>query len=302
MTIASESTHWASEVELEVRRMQPRWPRAVPLGKATSTSFQLPFDALNAFPAVSDEALARFAVGYERLVDSAILQERIFDGMDRSAAVVMRAVAKETEASQHFRSLFPSDAGFWPRLRTYLAEYAWAYTQELGYITGEFPYTTYDEALGLRIARGKNGLSRTVVAGLVELSRDDCPLGALLRILDDFSVATQLWDDLQDWRKDLRRGRLSLLLSRVVKRFPEGLDDTGWRRLEAHLARRMYYEGHASHVLGIALCALDSAEDTSSRLPGFNINPRLVELRQRLEALDQDLESVIAKHLWRGFP
>jgi hypothetical protein len=36
-------------------------------------------------------------------------------------------------------------------------------------------------------------------------------------VTNAFNIATQLWDDLQDWKEDLRRGAPSLLLARLAR-------------------------------------------------------------------------------------
>lgn len=295
---ASDVGTWTPELESEIQRMQARWPEALGLQEGPpSNLFSLPFNFAGAFPTLERERLSRFAVGCRLFAGSIFSQDRILDGVDGSAVMLMRSMALQAEAYQQWHALFAPAAGFWPRLRSYLSEYAWACIEEQSFTLGQRTWEQYDEALGVRLALGKNCLSRAVIAGLVELSGDEGPLKPLERALDSINLAAQHWDDVRDWKEDLRRGVPSVLLARVVRQRPSGVDAEEWKRLELKLARRLYYEGHVSYVLGRALVALDSAEALMADMPGLEVREMVAIFRRRIDALKQDLEQMIARNL-----
>lgn len=78
-----------------------------------------------------------------------------------------------------------------------------------------------------------------------------------------------MYDDLTDWKEDLRRGQPSLLLSRVVVEFPGLLDEPAWADLIKHLTRAIHYGGHSRYVLRLALSSLDKADRLEELLPGL---------------------------------
>jgi squalene-hopene/tetraprenyl-beta-curcumene cyclase len=288
-------------LEQDVARLGQRWPALVALSQGPrSNYFALPVSLATLFPGVAPDRAHSFALACRLLAGSILSQDRIVDGGSGDAALSLRSMALQAESYQQFHRLFAPEARFWERLQQYLAEYAGACLEEQRFVSGQRPWSEYTESVGLGIVKGKNAVARTVPAGLVELAREEHLLEPLLNVIDGFNVATQLWDDLQDWKEDLRRGVPSILLARVVRERPVALEEEQWKQRSEHLAREIYYGGHASHVLRMALDGLGTARRflTDHELPEFRA--LLERLNQRLELLLKDLERIVAENVKRS--
>jgi hypothetical protein len=251
-------------------RLQGAWPAPVALQfEGVSSFYDLPACFLPAFPGVREADVDALFV-FSRLFASAILlQDGLLDG-DCSPADVplatMRVMAIHAEATRVLVELFPPRAAFWDRYHSYLAEHARAFVQEQRYGHGG-PLRCMGEREALAIASDKHGTVKTIVAALVELTGREELLAPLCAAVEGMGIGMQMADDVEDWEKDMRRGRASLLLARTLGDWPGALDEAAWREARTRVARRVYYRGHARHVLELGIEALDRAE-AAKRLVG----------------------------------
>lgn len=257
-----------------VEALRAHWPEAINLrSDRLSSSFDLPYLFLPAFPQLALSEVRPLAA-FTRLMTSAILQhDTLAEGEiapPRVGEEAMRLMAMQFEACHALYPSIPPSAPFWERLRTYLSEYAHARVEERRFAQGESPWHQYTEEVARRIVHGKNGFARAVAAGLVELAGDDRLLASLLESIDAFNFASQMCDDLLDWRDDAFRRVPSLLLARALPERPSPQSSAQEEALD-RLGRELYHRGHASHVVGLALSALDAAERLREMLPGISL-------------------------------
>lgn len=289
------------EAVADVERLQARWPVEVALVNCRRSSYYvLPYLLIEAFPALRPDDVRPLAVFSQLLAGAILLHDEIVDRAEVPRAVPsLRIMAMQAEAYHVLHTLFPPAARFWDRLRADLADYATACLEEQRFATGGHALREYTEALALRIAVGKHGLARSVVAGLVELARDEGPFVPLGQVLDETHKAVQLLDDLQDWKEDLRRGIPSLLLSRAGAEYMVTRDEAERQRATARLAREIYYGGHAAHVLDLALAALTAADTHRAAFPGLAWFEKVTAMRQRCDLLRRDIERIVGDNLRR---
>src|SRR5262249_20509031 len=142
--------------------------------------------------------------------------------------------------------------------------------------------------------------ARIIAAALVELAGDERMLEPLLDVTNAFNVATQMWDDLQDWKEDLRQGTPTLLLARLVPERPAGLDgETGRDRIK-QLPPQLYYGGPARHVLELAVTALDRADQLKPSIPNLGLHAVTAALRRKCEALSTDIDRIVRANVQRA--
>ncbi|WP_224241283.1 prenyltransferase/squalene oxidase repeat-containing protein [Hyalangium gracile] len=288
-----------------VEAVRAHWPADIdPRPDGVSSYLDLPYFLLPAFPRLPSEAI-RPLTAFARLMHGAILQhDRIADGDSsppRAGEAAMRLMAMQFEACHVLYPSIPAHAPFWERLRRDLAEYAHAFVEERRFAQGQRSWREYTEEVARRIVLGKSGVARTVAAGLVELAGDDGLLAPLLEALDAFHFASRMCDDLLDWREDAFRRTPSLLLARVL---PERPTQQG-AELEAELdrlGRELYQGGHAAHVVGLALSALDTANRLREVLPGLQLPwYSLTEaLRRRCLAVQEHIQRLAVEHVPRA--
>ncbi len=287
-----------------VEGLRAPWPDAIDLRPDKASSYlDLPYLFLPAFPHLPLSSIRPLAV-FSRLMHGAILQhDTLADGditPPRTGEAAMRLMAMQFEAFHVLSPSIPAQAAFWQRLRTDLAEYAHACVEERRFAQGERSWREYTEEMARRIVLGKNGVARTVAAGLVELARDERLLAPLLEAIDAFNFASQMCDDLLDWRDDAYRRIPSLSLARVLPELPT-LHGAALEHELDRLGRELYVGGHASHVVGLALSALDTADRLREVLPGLHLPwYSLTEaLRRRCHAIREHVERLAAEHLPR---
>lgn len=287
-----------------VEDLRTHWPHAIDLRPDKASGYlDLPYLFLPAFPHLSLRDIRPLAA-FSRLMHGAILQhDTLADGdiaPPRTGEAAMRLMAMQFEACHVLYPSLPAQAGFWHRLRMDLSEYAHACLEERRFAQGERSWREYTEEVARRIVLGKNGMARTVAAGLVELARDDRLLAPLLEAVDAFNFASQMCDDLLDWRDDAYRHVPSLLLARVLPERPT-LQGAALEHELDRISRELYLGGHASHVVGLALAALDTADRLRQALPELHLPwYSLTEaLRRRCHAIREHGERLAAEHLPR---
>jgi squalene-hopene/tetraprenyl-beta-curcumene cyclase len=207
--------------------------------------------------------------------------------------------AMQWEAYRSLYRLFPVESKFWERFKHYLIEHADACLQEHRFASGEYDWREYTEEVALRIARGKNGVARAAIAGLVEMANDDSLYEPLIESVNQFNIACQMWDDLCDWKEDLLTGIPSLLLVRALpERFVPSIDGELALRVE-DFARKIYYEGHAHYVLKLAIEALDKAGELASFKPNLDWRDVIDEKRRDCKALWDDFSRIVSNNVER---
>lgn len=295
-------------VQVILADLQRRWPDDIALEpERKSDYYKLPYLFREAFPALAGPELRPLAVFCKLYAGSILLHDQIIDGglvdgANRSAITTssLRLMAMHAEAYHQLHTLFPAGAAFWDRLRSYVAAYTDACLAEKRFAAGDRPWPEYTEAEALRIVIGKNGPARIIAAAMVELARDERMLEPLLDVTNAFNVATQMWDDLQDWKEDLRQGTPTLLLARLIPERPAGLDGKAGPDLVKQLARELYYGGHARHVLELVLTALDQAEQLQHAIPDLGLYAVTATLRRKCEALYVDIERIVRANVQRA--
>ena len=209
-----------------------------------------------------------------------------------SSLTILAAIAKQHEAYTLLYRLFPPSALFWQHFQSYLMEHTSACATELMVATGQMSWDTYTEETARSLITGKNGMSRVIPAGLAEIQGDYSTLADLERMLEHHYVATQVYDDLCDWKEDLRDGNPSLLLSRVLNEWPD-------RRTPQVIAQAIYYEGHAQYVLEYALRELELSDHAAQFLQNSHWQRINNEARQRCQALLNDISKIVKGNLKR---
>jgi squalene-hopene/tetraprenyl-beta-curcumene cyclase len=306
MSISLEASFLRAElvaVQAIIADLQRRWPDEIALEpERNSDYYKLPYLFREAFPSLAPSELRPLAAFCKLYAGSILLHDQLIDGPTPSSLVTssLRILAMHAEAYHLLHPLFPARARFWDRLCGYLAAYADACLEEQRFASGSRPWCEYTEPVAMRIIIGKNGPARIIAAGMVELVQEERLLEPLLEITNAFNLATQMWDDLQDWKEDLRRGTPSMLLARLVPERPTGLDAEAWRGLIQRLARELYYGGHAHHVIDLALASLDTAEQLKETIPNLGLHAVTATLRRRCEALRADIERIVRTNVQRA--
>lgn len=303
-------SHFQSSIDATktvLQRLQVYWPEEVVLGSGEaqmSSVDYFPYLFLSAFPSLKPADIEPLSLSGLLLAHSSFLYDKVMDRTSDAylgTVSALRLQAMQLETYHQLYQLFPPSANFWNYFRKYLLEYADACLQEQRLASCNRPWQEYSEQVALEIAIGKNGLARIAIAGLVELAQDDSLAEPLVECINQFNEANQLWDDLCDWKQDLRHRIPSLPLLRLLPDWPPTkLNQEEETRLLQQLARKLYYGGHAHYILELALQSLDRSERIIEDIPGLLWSNVTSPLRHKCQALLQDINQIVHFNLQRS--
>ncbi|HSR67386.1 MAG TPA: prenyltransferase/squalene oxidase repeat-containing protein [Acidobacteriota bacterium] len=294
------------KVRRRIDAIEQGWPSATSLQKggkdAPLTIYDCyPYLFAELFPDIDADRLEDFAVACRLLASAITLEDRLADGSlsrRRQPVMLFRGRAMRFEAVGLLRRLFPEDSAFWPRYLAYDSELINSSLEEARFAWGERPWSEYSEDLAKRLMIGKNAPARIVPAGLSELAGDETRLPALIRAVDHFNFAVQVFDDLEDIKDDLREGVPTLMSRRVLPNGPpaglQGQEREEWLERQA---RRIYYEGHAARVLGQGIDSLDAALAELKDGPGLQWQEMVETMKAHYSALLQDIQRIIDSNI-----
>jgi squalene-hopene/tetraprenyl-beta-curcumene cyclase len=131
------------------------------------------------------------------------------------------------------------------------------------------------------------------------MAGDRRPLAPLVESIDCYNCARQMLDDLSDWKEDLEAGMPSLLLARALGEKPSCPDDESFSNLQQQVAREIFYNGHASYVLTLALRKLDEADAALRDWPKLAWRKVHRDLRNECSQLLSDIERIVRENVVR---
>jgi len=282
---------------------QRRWPRQVDFsGVLQSCALSIfPLLFVEAFGHVDEERLVPFLAGCKLLASSLMIADSLYDEeleRDERRALLLRWHGLQFEFERAFAAAFAPESPFWNALQSVLAEHLRGIIRESTYSAGRRRIGDATLSECLEIALAKSCVSRIAVIGLRLLGDDDSHAGGLLKSLDDYNVARQIWDDLQDWKADLQAQRATLVTRRLAVA-------TGTRTAEQNvtaLARELYYGGHADDLLDLARAYLTSALDVAGRDRRLPWHAIVEDLERSVESLQRDLQTIVRRNLGRRSP
>jgi hypothetical protein len=252
---------------------------------------------LDVFPSLTLEAVRPLMVAEKLLGTALVMSDWITDRTNEGFLATKYGLsiqAMELEAYHVLYSLFPPNSKFWERFRSYYCEYMNACITEQKFASGELPFSKYTEALGIEITANKSAPIKANIAGLVELAKDESLFEPLTAAIKEYLIARQIWDDIQDWKEDLKSGVPSLLLSRVVEEWPIKYDENSIKIL----TRKIYYGGHLNYVILIACQSLERAKELTKDISQLAWRSVAVEaLEKHFQSLSQDIEKICNKNL-----
>jgi squalene-hopene/tetraprenyl-beta-curcumene cyclase len=308
LSLPSSLREKARLISERVEELQQLWPEQIVLRAGTVSIYDcFPYLFTEAFPSLRQGDLDRFAVAARLYASSIFLNDKLFDeGAIRDANAhlapvnALRIIAMQWEAYRQLHELFPAQSVFWEDFRRYLSQFTRACVEEQKFIAGGRAWGELTEDLALDIARGKNGVARTTIAGLAEMDGSRSALEPLAQAIDDYNSARQMLDDLCDWKEDLESGMPSLLLARVLGRKPAWQDEGELSTLKAEAGREIFYGGHAKYLMELAVSILDQAETSTAEWPNLTWRKVQANLRQQCTVFLEDLERIVAENVHRA--
>lgn len=289
---------------VRLEQLQAGWPSVVRLDLRAEVSIYdyHPYLFGPAFPGLDALQVENLAVAARLFASCMFLSDAAIDGPADAAfgsIAPLQAMAMQFEAYRLLNELFPGSSQFWSRFGGYLRDLADACVTEAEFGSGRRPWRQFTEEVARSVAIKKAAIAKASVAGLAELAGDAGPSDILDSAVDHYNVAYQMFDDLGDWKKDLRRRQPSLLLARLLPDGgPFGPDPLNPEQVGG-IARKLYYEGHAGHVLRVALVELGEADVALAEMPAVPFADAVAGLRRRCLDLEADIARIVAENASR---
>lgn len=300
--LVTDLQRYSVSVVEEIAQLQSHWPIDIALSSDDQDSVfsAYPLLFIDAFPTLTPSAISPLAVAGRLVFNALLISDALSDGKissDMTAIALLRIQALQYESERLLQGLFPPTSSFWSHWQAYLLEYTQACLLERRYASGACPWGDYTEAIAYQVAMGKSALAKGAIAGMASLADDEHLVLALTASIDHYAVARQLFDDLQDWKEDIQHKQPSLPLAMVADFCPIGRDGVVSSEDIAMIGRHLYYEGHVSGVLGMALTALDQADQVIADLPPLMWHMMIVDLREKCCSLRHDIDRIVQENL-----
>jgi hypothetical protein len=231
-----------------------------------------------AFPEIADDVVLDLGRAAQMCARSLIVADKIIDADDALPAsrLTLGLLALQYETYASLTALFPQHSSFWSNYDRY-------YGRVIGAILTEQSLkdagSEAEPAEMLTLAADKNALHCGIAAAFCCLSGRDDRLTDMEESLGAFAVATQIVDDVHDWKIDLVAGTPSTLNTRggVLGRHKSMAIST------EEAASALFGNRHVSDALTLALEYFQSAQSLASR-QGLTRWSRFLASRERAAA------------------
>ena len=189
--------------------------------------------------------------------------------------------------------LFPAGSRFWDFYSSYSEEYARAVLQEKQNHSSSV-MSAYDKTEFHIIAKGKAAMAKYSIAAQAVLTEEEDLLPILAESIDCFHVGYQYWDDLVDWKEDLKYSSYSLLLTRALEKLGPDRHAKPYNQLREEVGRIVYYSGIAEEHLRLAFDWFERAYELSLLARCQIWAAHVKRLQKQTADLAIDLRSIMA--------
>ena len=229
-----------------------------------SPFYYYPFLFVSAFPSVAVKDLRTLALANRVLLEAILLSDKKIDETRPWTPTDFYLVdVYFHKALEMLIPLFPLEHEFWNKTQEWFLQHGRAIIREQIHHRNRLcPYTQEEF---FEISTGKVALIKTNLLAISLLSDTSDILEPLMESQDRFLAGFQCFDDLRDWKEDLRHGNFTFLLTRVL--FAGGLHPHVGRGNPVprdEVGQVLYHQGIAEEQLRLAehyfRQALDSAK------------------------------------------
>ena len=259
-----------------------------------------PYFFRDAFPKIGDEQVITLSIAGVLYLDQLCMLDKLVDqpsGAERHLSLLATMVHEKAFAV--LRQIFSSDNGFWEHLASLNLDHGRAVLDEKRY--HQHRLNRFAKGDFYALATQKAGVSKATHIALAYLSGDFSPVESLSRSQDCFNAAFQAYDDVKDWKEDLKHGNYTNLLTTVLMDYHTSESSINASDSSVNdLSHSIYYGGYAENILQEAMQYCSQAIDAvdNARLPQW---VRFVQLfRDRIGSLHNDLKATRLQTLLRS--
>ncbi len=307
----SKVTIYGEIVREKIRELQNSWNDLISLQGDFKNEIETIYDCYPylfkcLFPNIKNDDLCQLSIAGRLFAASIILYDEFLDKktIEKNARRLFSPLVMQWESQKILNQLFEPDSLFWERFNSFYGDHIQACAVEETFRDNKRSWSEFTEELGSEITVGKNGISRAVIAGLVELSGNESVYIPLVESINNFNISCQVLDDMVDWKQDLGDSAPSLLLARVFDENPLLIKNVVEKRNEDYIndvAKTIYYEGYAEDHLTIGLQAAEKSLQLLKQIGGDKTDwhTLVVMTKSKLESLLADFRTIVQRNRQR---
>jgi len=180
-----------------------------------SPFYYYPFLFVSAFPSVAADDLRTLALSNRILLEAILLSDKKIDETRPWRPADFYLVDSYFhKALEMLIPLFPLEHEFWQKTQRWFVQHGRAVIKEQ--VRHRHRLCPYSQEEFFEVSTGKVALIKTSLLAMALLSGTSDVLAPLMESQDRFLAGFQCFDDLRDWKEDLRHGNFTFLLTRVL--------------------------------------------------------------------------------------
>jgi len=231
-----------------------------------SPFYYYPFLFAGAFPSVAVEDLRTLALANRILLEAILLTDKKIDETRPWTPADFYLVDSYFhKALEMLIPLFPLEHEFWQKTQGWFLQHGRAIIKEQ--LRHRYRLCRYTQEEFFEVSTGKVALIKTNLLAMALLSDTSDVLAPLMESQDRFLAGFQCFDDLRDWKEDLRHENFTFLLTRVL--FAGGFHPSV-RRGDAvprdEVGQVLYHRGIAEEQLRLAEHYFQEALDSVKKI------------------------------------
>jgi squalene-hopene/tetraprenyl-beta-curcumene cyclase len=182
-------------------------PLAVVSDSTLTNYHYYPFMFAPLFPVVDRGQMQALAVSGRLYLEYILIEDKLIDGqIPLSTSALLMAGFLHEDALRGLARLFGGSSPFWGYLEQYHSQYSKANAMEEAF-RRSLPLLDLGKHDALSIGVGKQAIAKACTTGLAFLAGEESLIGPLEASQDALAAASQLIDDVADWRDDYESGR-----------------------------------------------------------------------------------------------
>jgi squalene-hopene/tetraprenyl-beta-curcumene cyclase len=219
---------------------------------------------LGTFPGLSECFLSQIGIASNFYLWSILITDKILDEKtDKlNKEVLLFSYVLREESLKIMYDLFPSGNKFWQYFEKYYKEYTHAVISEINCHFNKFCSYTTDELE--MIYGGNSSFAKAIPTAFAIKSNKIEIIAPIEDSIKYFYIALNIFDDVNDWKKDYANGQYSYLLSRTV--LDNNLEEQLSNMNIADIGKHVFFSGTASKTLELSIEYFQKSLETVKNL------------------------------------
>jgi len=244
------------------------------------------------FPSLSNNFLSKLVIASNfyffsiLAIDKLIDEEKSFD----KEALLLAIALRENSLHRMYRLIEPSSE-YWKHFETYYKQYLYAVSIELKNHIGKVNDISI-EKLEL-LYSGNSALAKALPVAMAFKGDNKIIIKDIEKSIDYFYIALNLYDDVNDWKKDWQNKQFSYLITKTIINNNLNISEVNTEQLGKYI----FFKHEASSCLELSISYYNKAKKVLSNIKCDNWKSAIQNDLARCRNLKEDLDMLISKQL-----